>query len=277
MAGLVITLIEIERQQQQQQQQGPGQCTRAFVQHLLSSPGLIVVLPEPVAHRLLGRDTLAAILQASSQLGREGAVRGGAAAALLGNISQLLLGTPSRPPASDAASLLQLPPSPHLADRTVAAAFAAVVIQLLPAAAAGAPLTAAQAGVVCAQLGLLTAQGPVLQLLAVLSDADMPLFAGLCLHLLQDLPDASALASGSKRGADQQTGGGAAALNTLAFAPRVLPALWRWLSVNLGVPLEAPAAARLGLDVDSVAGGCGKLSLDHALVLGVFCRWAGVQ
>jgi hypothetical protein len=278
--SLAITLVETEEQQQQQP------CTALFVQRLLSAPGITAVLPSAVCDRLLRPSTLRALLAAAGF----GAVPFGAgAAALLGNLSQLLLGKPGAPPAGDASSLLKLPASPHLADRGTAVAMCIAAHSLLPAIGGGASsgkqrLSQPQAAVVQAQLVLLGAQAPLLQLLAVLKD-DMPLFAGLALHLLLDLPRADSLLASAREpigggasgveGASQLASGAAVAaavLNTLAFAPQVLPVLWKWLSLNLGLPLEAPAAARLGLDVASVAGGCRQLAPQHALVLGVFCR-----
>ena len=61
-------------------------------------------------------------------------------------------------------------------------------------------------------------------------------------------------------------------LNTLAFAPNILPRMWRWLSFSLGLPLEAPLGATRGLDVASLSRGFRDLSHDKSIVLGVFCR-----
>jgi hypothetical protein len=295
LVGLAITLVETgQKQMEEELDQQPTEATRLFVDHLLSAPGLVAVLPAAACERLLRPPALRALLAAA----RGSALHGAGAAALLGNLAQLALGAPGGPPPAGAGALLALPAAPRVADRVTAAAFCAAALALLPAAAArGAPgaappLARGAAAVVQAQLGLLAAQAPLLQLLGVLGD-ELPLFAGYALHLLQDLPALDALLAaaagaggqaedlkGTQAAAGQQAagalpgaGGAAAALNTLAFAPAALPALWRWLSLNLGVPLEAPAAARLGLDVASVAGGCRRLAPEHALVLGVFCRW----
>lgn len=281
-------MVEAEQWQQQQQQQQVAcrPCMHMFAARLLSTPGLVAALPEAVCAAMLRQPTLQALLTAAAALGQERTVSGSTAAALLGNISQLLLGKPGRQPGSDATELLRLPPSPYLAVLSTAAAFCGAVMQLLPAAAVAAPsrqapLSEPESAVVRAQLALLGAQGPLLQLLGVLASEGMPLFAGYCLHLLQDLPIAEEQLSqvSPAQAAEQQQGnigssssGGGAALNALAFAPQVLPALWRWLSVNLGLPTEAPAASRIGLDVESMAGGCRRLAPQHALVLGVFCR-----
>jgi hypothetical protein len=249
------------------------------------------VLLEGTGARLLRGPILSVLLGAARELAHDRVVCGTAAAALLGNLTHLVMGTAGRRPAGDAPSLLRLPASPHLVERRGAAAWCGAVMALLPAAAAASKgpktmaLSTPEAALVARQLACLGAQAPLLQLLGVLGDGrDMPLFAGLCLHLLQDLPAAETLvergaatAPPAAAAADPQqaadTGSGAsAALNALAFAPQVLPALWRWLSLDLGLPLEAPLAARLGLDVEAVAGGCRRLAGQHTLVLGVFCR-----
>ncbi|MEW5298302.1 MAG: hypothetical protein WDW36_001442 [Sanguina aurantia] len=61
-------------------------------------------------------------------------------------------------------------------------------------------------------------------------------------------------------------------LNTLAFAPTLLPTLWRWLAVVMGLPLQAPATATMGLDVASLANGYKSINPAHSAVLGLFCR-----
>lgn len=61
-------------------------------------------------------------------------------------------------------------------------------------------------------------------------------------------------------------------VNALAFGTRLLPALWRWLAVEIGIPLAAPLAAVRGWDIASLKGGVAGLAPDHALALGVFCR-----
>jgi len=277
LAGMSI-LTCVESNQQQEAAAADSAPIGMFVEHLLSAPGLMAVLSDGVAGRLLQPTTLDALLHAAESMGQTGAMHGCDAAALLGNISQLVLGKPGQTPATNASALLQQHASPVLATTAAAVPVYRVVLQLLPAAASGASsskVTASQAAVVSAQLGLLCAQAPLLQLM---SD-DMPLFAGVCLHLLQDLPNAQALllksSSNSSSGSSVtgSTSAGDAALNTLAFVPQVLPIMWRWLSISLGLPIEAPVAARLGLDVESMAGGCRRLQPHHALVLAVFCRW----
>jgi hypothetical protein len=61
-------------------------------------------------------------------------------------------------------------------------------------------------------------------------------------------------------------------LNTLAFAPDILPRQWRWLTFALGLPLEAPIGATRGLDVASLSRGFRDLPHEKSKVLGVFCR-----
>jgi hypothetical protein len=133
----------------------------------------------------------------------------------------------------------------------------------------------------------------------------MVVFAAWCLHVLEDLPAALALhsstgqpvrssvgkdtpggpqhhpsaathsesAAGSDDSDTTASQGSSALINTLAFAPDLLLKLWRWLAVVVGLPLEAPLEASRGLDVAAVAGGARGLPAQHALVLGVFCRW----
>ena len=303
--------LQAGQQQQQQQQEQDGACS-LLAQHLLSAPGLVAVLPEPVAAQLLRPDRLAPLLQAAGTLAANRKLGGTAAAAVLGNLAHLLLAPPGRLPSTSASSLLKLPVSPHLASPAVAAAFCDALMVLLPAANAGgggpSDLSAAQAAAVGSQLALLGAQAPLLQLLGGLGD-DVPRFAGAAFHLLHDHPTAAAAvaraaappataavaeaapARVSEAGAEEEwqpaqeeggananananaAAGSSPALNALAFAPPVLPSLWRWLSTNVGLPLEAPAAARLGCDVAAVAGGARSLAGEHALVLGLFCRW----
>ncbi|GBF97295.1 hypothetical protein Rsub_09986 [Raphidocelis subcapitata] len=295
---------QLEDSPQGQQQQ--DEAASLLARHLLPAPGLVAVLPEPVAAQLLRPASLAPLLRAAGALAADCKLRGTSAAAALGNLAHLLLAPPGQLPSCGASSLLKLPMSPHLAQPAVAAAFCDALMRLLPAAAAGSSaqpqLSGAQAAAVGAQLALLGAQAPLLQLLSVLGD-DAPRFAGAALHLLRDQPAAAAAvaraatppaaataaaeaaparaaeagAEGGWRSAQEEGGGddaaaGTPALNALAFAPSVLPALWRWLSTSVGLPLEAPAAARLGCDVAAVSGGARSLAGEHALVLGVFCR-----
>ncbi|WIA29294.1 hypothetical protein OEZ86_011799 [Tetradesmus obliquus] len=63
-----------------------------------------------------------------------------------------------------------------------------------------------------------------------------------------------------------------AVLNVVAFAPGILPGVWRWLALAAGLPLEAPLQASRGLDIAAVAGGPDGLAQPVALVMGLFCR-----
>lgn len=290
----------------------PGSVAPAFVQHALALPGVVTMLPDSLVARLRQPLVLQPLLTAAADAAAGGQLRGSHAAATLGNLSHLVLAQPGHPLPSSAAELLALPAPQQLADASTAAAFAAAAARLLAMAAAGLDGHSAAvpaATLVRSQVALLAAQRPQLALLRALGDA-VPLFAALALHLLLHLPTvdqqlAGAAGSGGGRGAPSATatdnrggeastsggasgmdggsaasglpggGGGAgsvSALNTLAFTPQILPALWRWLALNVGLPLEAPAGARLGLDVAAVAGGAQSLAPAHALVLGVFCR-----
>jgi hypothetical protein len=135
---------------------------------------------------------------------------------------------------------------------------------------------------------MLGSQHHLLQLMRVLtshSQEGMVLWAGYCAHLLQDTPKicAGAAAAGQPAGAlngssssKASHGSGQlsiAVLNVLAFAPGILPAVWRWLALSAGLPLEAPLQASRGLDIAAVAGGPDGLHKPVALVMGLFCRW----
>lgn len=61
-------------------------------------------------------------------------------------------------------------------------------------------------------------------------------------------------------------------LNVLAFAPSFIPKLWKWIALNLRVPLEAPLDATRGWRIESVQSGYGSLDPHHACALGLFCQ-----
>lgn len=94
--------------------------------------------------------------------------------------------------------------------------------------------------------------------------AGMVMWAGYCVHLLQD-----AAARGSQSLSSS-------VLNVLAFAPKLLPSLWTWLARTAGLPLEAPLQASRGLDIAAVAKGPEGLAPTVALVMGLFCRYVCV-
>jgi hypothetical protein len=132
---------------------------------------------------------------------------------------------------------------------------------------------------------MLGSQQHLLQLLRVLSSGSqegMVLWAGYCLHLLQDsarisTAAAAAAASGNAAADSSQAAGGSgqlstAVLNVVAFAPGVLPGVWRWLAVTAGLRLEAPLQASRGLDIAAVARGPEGLQQPVSMVLGLFCR-----
>jgi hypothetical protein len=135
---------------------------------------------------------------------------------------------------------------------------------------------------------MLGSQQHLLQLLRVLNSSSqevMVLWAGYCVHLLQDAAristaaaarptDAATDSSQSAAGSGQLS---TAVLNVVAFAPGVLPGVWRWLAVTAGLPLEAPLQASRGLDIAAVAGGPDGLQKPVGLVMGLFCRCAALQ
>jgi hypothetical protein len=84
---------------------------------------------------------------------------------------------------------------------------------------------------------------PLVQTLQQHSQHGTVLWAGYCVHLLQD--------TGSPAAGNSQDLG-ASVLNVLAFAPQLLPALWQWLARTAGLPLEAPLQATRGLDIAGV-------------------------
>lgn len=149
----------------------------------------------------------------------------------------------------------------------------------------------AAAGVLPDGLWMLGTQQHLLQLMKVLTSSSqegMVVWATYCLHLLQDCAQIGALAAAASIGADANTQAGSSSasssssrsdqlsssvLNVLAFAPGVLPGMWRWLAVVAGLPLEAPLQASRGLDIAAVSGGPDGLGQPVALVLGLFCRW----
>ncbi len=120
---------------------------------------------------------------------------------------------------------------------------------------------------------------------AAAAAAGLESFALMCdtaMRVLPDLSRALAEAAATPRQQQQRQQRAAAAevpnvLNTLAFAPSVLPRLWRWLGPALGLPLEAPLAATKGLDVASLAAGFRGMPRGKATVLGLLCRWSDRQ
>jgi hypothetical protein len=140
---------------------------------------------------------------------------------------------------------------------------------------------------------MLGSQQHLLQLMKVLtshSQEGMVLWAAYCVHLLQDSAKVHAAAAASATGAVADITGAdngsskaaagngqvaTAVLNVVAFAPGILPGVWRWLALAVGLPLEAPLQASRGLDIAAVAGGPDGLPKPVAVVMGLFCRWAG--
>jgi ubiquitin-protein ligase E3 C len=249
----------------------PGPCTQHLVLVLLSAPHMTRQLSADTRALTLSAPLLPALLAAAQQLAAARQLSGPAACSCLGNLVQLLLCPEGTTPqdGSSSRAVYSLGASPSLAHAPTAAAYATAAMQLLAAAGGGA------GNALLAQLWPLAGQAHLLQMLDVLPTSHehgMWLFAAYCVGLLVDLPRLSeaasssserlasnAAASTSSPGAGDGSAAPAAAstaataaagpsaLNTLAFAPRVLPALWRWLCVQLGLPLEAPLAASRGL------------------------------
>jgi hypothetical protein len=133
---------------------------------------------------------------------------------------------------------------------------------------------------------MLGSQQHLLQLMKVLTShgqEGMVLWAAYCVHLLQDTAKVNAAAAaahtaGAENGSSKAAAGNGqvatAVLNVVAFAPGILPGVWRWLALAVGLPLEAPLQASRGLDIAAVAGGPDGLPQHVALVMGLFCRWA---
>jgi hypothetical protein len=133
---------------------------------------------------------------------------------------------------------------------------------------------------------MLGSQQHLLQLMKVLrshSHEGMVLWAAYCVHLLQDTAKvhaAAAAAAANTAGAENGSSKAAvgtgqlatAVLNVIAFAPGILPGVWRWLALAVGLPLEAPLQASRGLDIAAVAGGPDGLPKPVAVVMGLFCR-----
>ncbi|GAX84732.1 hypothetical protein CEUSTIGMA_g12154.t1 [Chlamydomonas eustigma] len=102
---------------------------------------------------------------------------------------------------------------------------------------------------------------------------DIVQFAAMCEACIKHIPEMQrVLAAVLKARGRLKPAATPSLLNTLAFAPNVLPRLWRWLAPALGMPLEAPLGATRGLDVASLAAGFRDMSHGHAMVLGLFCR-----
>lgn len=63
-------------------------------------------------------------------------------------------------------------------------------------------------------------------------------------------------------------------ISGLAFGSGILVRLWRYLAVQVGLPLEAPLQATRGWDIVSLRNGTGGLEPSHVAALALFCRWA---
>ena len=59
-----------------------------------------------------------------------------------------------------------------------------------------------------------------------------------------------------------------------ALGCNILPNLWRWLAMSLGLPLEAPMEATRGWDISALQHGVPGLAAQHAAIFGLFCRSA---
>ncbi|GAB4814415.1 hypothetical protein N2152v2_001461 [Parachlorella kessleri] len=103
--------------------------------------------------------------------------------------------------------------------------------------------------------------------------AALPL--GLFVHLYHTLLHtmdglgSTRTAGGKRRGTVPAS---ARVLSALAFATPLLPQLWKWLGVSVGVPLEAPLQATRGWDIPSLSQGIHSVSPEAAEALGLFCR-----
>lgn len=70
-----------------------------------------------------------------------------------------------------------------------------------------------------------------------------------------------------------------------ALGTKLLPRLWAQLAGSMGLPLEAPREAKRGWNIASLRQGTQSLPVQHAALLGLFCRsanldtqvWIGVQ
>lgn len=200
------------------------------------------------------------LLPTAQLLASSGRLSGPPAAYCLANLAQLLTGCV---PSSNGSQQQQQQQSARLADAQFAEAYVEAAVQLLVAAgkATWAPSTQQQQQQCgssssgsrtstevlqegCSMLGTQQHLLPLLQTLQQHSPAGTGLWAGYCVHLLQE--------SGSPAARNQ--GLGSSVLSVLAFAPKLLPSLWNWLARTAGLPLEAPLQASRGLDI---AGGLG--------------------
>jgi hypothetical protein len=219
------------------------------------------------------------LLPAAQQLASTGALAGLPAAHCLANFAQLLTGCAA---SVSGRTAQQAAVSTTLAQPQVATAYVHAAVQLLVAArrqgvapsrhysqgsAADGRSVADVLQEGCCMLGTQQHLMPLLQVLQQDSTAGMVLWAGYCCHLLQD--------AGSNAPSSQGLGG--SVLNVLAFAPKLLPSLWEWLAHSAGLPLQAPLQASRGLDIAAVACGAEGLALGVTLVMGLFCRCAGVH
>lgn len=64
-----------------------------------------------------------------------------------------------------------------------------------------------------------------------------------------------------------------AAVIMQAMGSSLLPRLWRWLAVGLGLPLEAPMEATRGWDIASLQMGLHGVAPSNAALFGLFCRY----
>lgn len=274
-----------EAQQQQEPAQPPG-FLRFVVSEVLTAPHLGWQLHPETRASLLRAPLLRALLHAAQLQAAEGRLTPQLAGSCLANVVQLLVCPPGaqRDVACSSRAGHALGPSPVLVDMATAAAYASCASQLLAAACSSNLQRGPRSlrGWDGGALWPLCSQAHLLQLMDVLGgagDDGMLLFAGYCVMLVCVLPEMSegaggagparprdqppssgASGGGAAAGADDSSasaaaeaaavvgaGGGPSALNTLAFAPPLLPALWRWLCLRLGLPLEAPLEASRGL------------------------------
>lgn len=211
------------------------------------------------------------LLPTAQQLASTGRLSGCPAAHCLANLAQLLTGCDALDRNRNRSGNQQLQEqsgsggskgsSGMLSAGLTAELFVRAAMQLLVAAKASAAQPSNSAGavgdsaavlqqgcwVLCTQQHLLQLQGTLMQR----SQQGLVLWAGYCVHLLQDTQ--AAAANGRSRQAGTAGAGRQAlssgVLNVLAFAPRLLPSLWDWLARTAGLPLEAPLQASRGLDI----------------------------
>lgn len=233
------------------------------------------------------------LLPAAEQLASQGKLSGVEALHCLANIAQLVTGCST---ADGHQQQQQQQPgaggSQHLENLDMATAYCNTAVQLLTASTTPstavpvpgarsvkqhgtrAPVSAAD--VLCEGCWMLGTQGHLLQLLRVLTSSHQDgiiVWAAYCTHLLQDSRTATGRTDNSNcRQGSSNSGLSRSVLSVMSFAPGVLPALWRWLAVTAGFPLEAPLQASRGLDVAAAARGPQGLQEQVVVVMGLLCR-----